>query len=164
MLEFVFQDWQVNAGNPKGRLVLAFFRLCQFLRRLPEPWWILASPVLFFYVVFVEWIMGIELGYRNVVGKRLRLYHGAGLVVHPWAILGDDVILRHGVTIGFRRSTDNRVPVLGNRVEVGCGATILGAIAIGDDARIGAGAVVMRDVPAGATATGNPARIVNRSK
>lgn len=163
MLDFVLQDWQVNAGNPKGRLVLAFFRLCQCIRHLPHPWWVLGAPVLFLYVVLVEWIMGIELGYRNAVGKRLRLYHGAGLVVHPWAVIGDDVILRHGVTIGFRKSTDRRVPELGDRVEVGCGASILGPIRIGNDARIGAGAVVMKDVPAGATVAGNPARIVSRA-
>jgi putative colanic acid biosynthesis acetyltransferase WcaB len=161
MLEFVLQDWQVNAGNPKGRLVLAFFRLCQFLRHLPEPGWMLASPILLLYVVLVEWIMGIELGYRTAVGKRLRLYHASGLVVHPWAVIGDDVILRQGVTIGFRRSSDMRVPVLGNRVEVGCGASILGPITIGDGARIGAGSVVVKDVPAGATVIGNPARIVS---
>jgi serine acetyltransferase len=162
MLEFVLQDWEVNAGNPKGRLVLAFFRLCQFLRKLPGSWWLLASPILALYVVLVEWIMGIELGYRSAVGKRLRLYHGTGLIVHPWAVIGDDVTLRHGVTIGFRKNTDKRLPVLGNRVEVGCGASILGPITIGDGARVGAGSVVMQNVPAGATVIGNPARIVSR--
>ena len=158
----IFQDWDSNAGNPKGRLLLAFFRLCQILRALPGPVWLLGAPVLLLYVVLVEWIMGIELTYKTKTGTRLRLYHGTGLVVHEESVLGDDCTLRHGVTIGYRRSGEG-APVIGNRVDIGCGAILLGAIRVGDGAVIGAGAVVLHDVPAGAVVAGNPAKVIRQS-
>ncbi len=79
----LFQDWDVNVGNPKGRVVLVFWRLCRAIRALPGGLWLLGSPLLLLYVVGVEWIMGIELGYSTRVGTRLRLYHACGLIVHP---------------------------------------------------------------------------------
>lgn len=161
MNDGIFQDWNVNAGNPKGRFVLAFLRLCRAIRRLPEPWWIVGLPILLLYVFLVEWFMGIELGYKVTIGTRIRLYHGTGLVVHPFAVIGDDCVLRHGVTIGDRGGS--AVPTLGDRVEIGCGAMILGGITIGNDVRIGAGSVVLHDVPAGAVVVGNPAKVVRPS-
>lgn len=155
----LFQDWDVNVGNPKGRVVLVFWRLCRAIRALPGGLWLLGSPLLLLYVVGVEWIMGIELGYSTRVGTRLRLYHACGLIVHPEAVIGDDCILRQGVTIGYRQPGEG-VPVLGNNVEIGCGAILLGPIRVGDGAKIGAGAVVIKDVPAGAVAAGNPAKVI----
>jgi len=160
-MDAILQDWEVNAGNPKGRVILALFRLGQSIRRWPGPLWLLGSPILLLYVVLVEWIMGIELGYKTSVGTRLRLYHATGLVVHPTACLGDDCTLRHSVTIG-ERTTGGPCPIIGNGVEIGCGAIILGAITVGDGAMIGAGAVVLEDVPARYIAVGNPARILPR--
>ncbi|HRJ73637.1 MAG TPA: hypothetical protein PLS03_15550 [Terrimicrobiaceae bacterium] len=158
----IFQDWDSNAGNPKGRLLLAFFRLCQAIRSQPGPIWLLGAPVLLAYVVLVEWVMGIELTYKTRTGTRLRLYHGTGLVVHEMAVLGDDCTLRHGVTIGYRHPGGG-APVIGHRVDIGCGAILLGAIHVGDGAVIGAGAVVLHDVPAGAVVAGNPARVIRES-
>jgi len=158
-MNFILQDWKVNADNPKGRLILVFFRLCQRIRS--SSFWLLGSPFLLLYVVLVEWLMGIELGYQTSVGTRLRLYHATGLVVHPTARLGDDCTLRHGVTIG-ERMMGGLCPTIGNGVEIGCGAIILGAITVGDGAMIGAGAVVLEDVPARCKAVGNPARILSR--
>lgn len=157
----IFQDWDSNAGNPKGRFLLAFFRLCQMIRVQPEPIWFLGAPVLLLYVVLVEWMMGIELTYKTKTGTRLRLYHGTGLVVHEKSVLGDDCTLRQGVTIGYR-SAGEGVPVIGHRVDIGCGAILLGAIRIGDGAVIGAGAVVLHDVPAGAVVAGNPAKVIRQ--
>ena len=103
---------------------------------------------------------GIELLYTVQLGRRVTFEHQHGIVVHAACRIGDDCYIRQGVTIG-NRSLDrpNEVPVLGHRVNVGAGAKVLGAVTIGDDAAIGANAVVLDDVPAGATAVGIPARV-----
>jgi serine O-acetyltransferase len=104
---------------------------------------------------------GIELPYSARIGRRVVIEHQHGVVVHGNSVIGDDCILRQGVTLGSRtmdRPSD--APHLGDRVSVGAGAKLLGAISIGDGAQIGANAVVRIDVPAGAVAVGIPARLV----
>jgi putative colanic acid biosynthesis acetyltransferase WcaB len=165
-IKAIFQDWEANHGNPKGQLVLALFRLAQWVRALPEPWWLLGIPYLAFYRLQVEWILGIELRFKTRVGPRLRLFHGQALVVHETTVIGADCILRQSTTIGNKTLPDGSggpSPVLGNGVDVGSNAIILGAITIGDGAVIGAGAVVLKDVPARAVVAGNPARIISQS-
>lgn len=106
-------------------------------------------------------VYGIDLSYSVKLGERVVIEHAGAIVIHGSAEIGDDCILRQGVTLGNRhmeRPFD--APRLGKRVNVGAGAKILGAVTIGDDAQIGANAVVLRDVPAGATAVGVPARIL----
>lgn len=94
-----------------------------------------------------------ELGYGVVLG-----YQGLGIVIHEACVIGNRVTIGTGVTIGGR-SGHARVPRVGNDVLIGSGAKVLGPITIGDRARIGANAVVIRDVPAGALAVGVPSRI-----
>ena len=105
-------------------------------------------------------VYGIEVPYSAGIGRRVVLEHQHGIVVHGDAEIGDDCILRQGVTLGGR-SLDRpyEAPRLGARVNVGAGAVIVGAISVGDDATIGANAVVLSDVPAGAVAVGVPAAI-----
>lgn len=79
------------------------------------------------------------------------------------AVIGDDVIIRQGVTIGLRRAGVRGAPRIGNRVDIGAGAKILGSIVIGDDVVIGANAVVLKDVPPEFIAVGIPARILPRA-
>jgi putative colanic acid biosynthesis acetyltransferase WcaB len=129
------------------------------LHRWPKCIRWLASPYLFVYQLLVWWELGIELNHKAEVGPRLRLHHGYGLVVHESAVIGSDCTLRHGTTIGTRRESDD-CPVIGDRVDIGCSSVIIGRIKIGDDAKIGAGSVVLHDVPAGCTVAGNPARPV----
>src|SRR5216110_780677 len=84
-----------------------------------------------------------------------------GIEIHPGATIGDDCTLYHGVTLGgVKWEKTKRHPTLGRRVVIGAGAKVLGPILVGDGARVGSNAVVVRDVPAGATAVGIPARIV----
>lgn len=160
-MDYIFQDWSVNIHNPKGRFVMAFFRLCQKIRQLPEPLWLLGLPVLALYVLWVIWIMGIELDYRTQVGPGLRLYHGVGLVVHQDVVIGAGCMLRHAVTIGLKSGKDP-CPILEDRVEVGANAVLIGPIRIGHDAVVGAGAVVLRDVEPGTVVAGNPAKPIGR--
>ena len=114
---------------------------------------------------WAECVCGISRPDCATIGRRLRIEHFGGIIVHGAAVIGDDCVLRQNVTLG-NRSEDRpmEAPVLGDRVQVGAGAVILGAIRIGDDAIIGANAVVLHDVPAGAVAVGNPARILERRR
>lgn len=95
------------------------------------------------------------------IGQRFFIDHGAGVVIGETAEIGDDVTLYHGVTLGGTTwRAGKRHPTLGHRVVVGAGAKILGAIEVGDDARIAANSVVIAPVPAGATVVGIPGRVV----
>lgn len=162
----LFRDWEVNRGNLKGRVVLVLFRLAQELRALPEPWWIVCAPYLALYELLVEWGLGIELRYKMQAGAGLRLYHGQGLVVHEGTIIGAGCTLRQNTTIGCKDLADgskSACPIIGDRVDIGANAVIIGGIRIGDGAIIGAGSVVVKDVPAGAVVVGNPARVIRQS-
>jgi putative colanic acid biosynthesis acetyltransferase WcaB len=156
-------DWEANRGNIKGQLVLFLFRAAQAVRALPEPWWLLGAPVLAFYRVFVEWVLGIELRYKTRIGPGLRLFHGQALVVHEGTVIGAHCLLRQSTTIGNKTLPDGSsgpCPVMGDYVDIGANAVVLGGIVIGDRAVIGAGSVVLKDVPAGAVVAGNPAKII----
>jgi serine O-acetyltransferase len=112
---------------------------------------------------FSEVLTGIELPCEVPIGKRFRIDHFGGIIISGDASFGDDVVLRNGVTIGLRRTGIRGAPRIGNRVDIGAGAKILGAITIGDDVAIGANAVVLTDVPANSIAVGIPARIISRA-
>ena len=107
-----------------------------------------------------QWLGGIMLPYTVRVGRRVRLDHFGGMILVAQTI-GDDVIIRQNTTFGISglRDTTSR-PVIGNRVEIGAGAVIVGGIHIGDEAIIGANSVVTKDVPAGAIVGGVPARLL----
>ena len=104
---------------------------------------------------------GIEIHPGATIGHRLVIDHGMGIVIGETAEIGDDCLLYQGVTLGGTgKDKGKRHPTLGNNVLVGSGAKVLGPFAVGDNARIAAGAVVLSEVPANATAVGVPARIV----
>lgn len=106
-------------------------------------------------------LTGIEIHPAATIGKRLFIDHGMGVVIGETSIIGDDCTIYQGVTLGGTgKQRGKRHPTLGNKVVVGVGAKVLGDVTIGDHARIGGGAVVLRDVPAHTTAVGIPARSV----
>jgi serine O-acetyltransferase len=109
-------------------------------------------------------LTGIEIHPGARIGRRLFIDHGMGVVIGETAEIGDDCTLYQGVTLGGTSLTrgQKRHPSLGNAVIVGSGAQVLGPFRVGDGARIGAAAVVLREVPDGATMVGNPARQVAR--
>jgi serine O-acetyltransferase len=107
-----------------------------------------------------RWLTGIEIHPGATIGRRLFIDHGMGVVVGETAILGDDVTLYQGVTLGGTSlAGGKRHPTLENGAVVGAGAQVLGPITIGTGARIGANAVVLKDVPADVTMVGIPARM-----
>jgi serine O-acetyltransferase len=109
-------------------------------------------------------LTGIEIHPGARIGRRLFIDHGMGVVIGETAEIGDDCTLYQGVTLGGTSLTrgQKRHPTLGSSVIVGSGAQVLGPFRVGDGARIGAAAVVLREVPDGATMVGNPARQVAR--
>ena len=124
---------------------------------------LLRAPLSLIYKLMAkscEWFGGIMLPYTVRVGRRVKLEHFGGMILVAQAI-GDDVIIRQNTTfgiVGLHALTAR--PVIGNGVEIGCGAVILGGIHIGDEAIIGANAVVTRTVPARAVMGGVPARLI----
>ena len=104
---------------------------------------------------------GIEIHPGAEIGRRLVIDHGMGIVIGETAEVGDDCLIYHGVTLGGTgKDQGKRHPTIGNNVLISCGAKVLGPFKVGDNARIAAGAVVLREVPPGSTAVGVPARIV----
>ena len=107
---------------------------------------------------------GIEIHPGATIGKGLCIDHGMGVVIGETAEIGDDVLIYHGVTLGGTgKDKGKRHPTIGNGVVIGAGAKVLGPIKVGNNAKIGANAVVVKDVPEGATAVGIPAKNIIRT-
>jgi serine O-acetyltransferase len=108
-----------------------------------------------------RFLTGVEIHPGAKIGRRFFIDHGMGVVIGETTEIGDDVLLYQGVVLGgVSRERIKRHPTIGNRVVIGAGATLLGPIKVGDGAKIGAGSVVINDVPAGATVVGVPGRAV----
>jgi serine O-acetyltransferase len=116
--------------------------------------------ILFHAVITV--IVGIHLPRSAKIGAGLRIHHFGGIMINPHAIVGCNCTLRHNVCIGSRYGIDD-APHVGDNVEFGVGAVVLGKIRIGNNVRVGANAVVLTDIPDNSSAVGVPARIVPRS-
>lgn len=144
------------ALNSPGLHAIWAFRLAHHL-------WLaggLGKPVARILMTLVRAVTGVEIHPGATIGRRFFIDHGMGVVIGETAEVGDDVMLYHGVTLGGRSLAKvKRHPTLGDRVTVGAGARILGAIYVGDDVQIGANSVVVKDIPAGAVATGIPAAV-----
>lgn len=163
---FIRESWVAHDRDwtrPGFRAVL----VCMFGKwRMGVRTKILRAPLSVIYRFFYRYVRnhyGIELPYTVELGSRVIFEHQHGIVIHGRVTIGDDTILRQGVTIGNRYTTSpDEAPVIGARVNIGAGAKILGGITIGNDASIGANAVVLEDVPQGATAAGIPAKIIKK--
>ena len=109
---------------------------------------------------FARFVTGIEIHPGATIGRRFFIDHGMGVVIGETAIIGDDVLMYHQVTLGGRaRGRFKRHPTIGNRVLIGAGAKVIGDITVGDDAKIGANALVVKDVAAGAVVVGIPSNV-----
>jgi serine O-acetyltransferase len=122
---------------------------------------------LFFLARFVsqaaKFFTGVEIHPGARIGRRFFIDHGMGIIIGETTEIGDDCLLYQGVTLGGTgKEHGKRHPTLGNRVVVGAGAKILGAVTIGDDVRVGANSVVLHPVPANSTVVGIPGRVVRR--
>jgi len=112
----------------------------------------------------VEWTCGISLPYTVKMGRRVRIWHHGGMILHARSI-GDDVHIRQSTTFGVVRRGENRaIPIIEDRADLGCGVCVLGAVRVGHDSVVGANAVVIRDVPPHSIAVGIPAKIIRKSE
>ncbi len=165
MFENIREDFQAHGRDCTSRgfwtmLVYRFGRWRYGIRWRP-----LRMPFSFLYKalkLLMEILTGIELPCETVLGRRFIIDHFSGIIISGDAVFGDDCRVRNGVTVGLRHTQHRGSPVIGNRVDIGAGAKLLGPIRIGDDVLIGANAVVITDVPANSIAVGIPARILPR--
>lgn len=149
--------WDVLTTYP-GVHAIIWYRLAHFLWGKGLKW--LAR----FVATAARWFTGIEIHPAAKIGERVFIDHGMGVVIGETAEIGNDCTLYHGVTLGGTSWKEGkRHPTLGERVVVGAGAKILGPIYVGDDARIGSNAVVIKDVPEDKTVVGIPGRIVHKT-
>lgn len=158
----VAEDYRTHGSDPlsQGFWALFWHRFGNWRMGLPK---LLRVPATILFRIarkLVEWLCGIYLPYTVRVGRRVHLEHFGGMILVAQAI-GNDVIIRQNTTFGIigLDGLQNR-PVIGNGVEIGAGAVILGSIHVGDHAIIGANSVVTRHVPAGAVVGGVPARLL----
>ena len=149
----------------QGVWVVATYRFGQWANEeAPRPLRPLAKALYLGLFKAVEITTGVSLPAHARIGKGFYIGHFGNIIIHPDTVMGERCMISHGVTIGVLGGDKLGVPRLGNDVYVGCGAKILGPVTIGDGAMIGANAVVLKDVPAGATAVGIPARIITKKK
>ena len=110
-----------------------------------------------------RWFTGVEIHPGAVIGRRCFIDHGMAVVIGETAEVGDDVTIYQGVTLGGTgKDTGKRHPTIGNRVIISSGAKVLGPFRVGDDVKIGAGSVVLKEIPSGCTVVGIPGKIVKR--
>lgn len=118
--------------------------------------------------MFSNWsrfLTGIEIHPGATIGKRFVIDHGMGVVIGETAIIGDDVLMYHGVTLGGKEnSAVDRHPIIGSHVVIGAGAKIIGRITIGDYCYVGANTVVTKDVPSGSTVVGQTGKILSKKE
>ena len=165
MFDNLREDWQIYERDitRQGLWVMAVYRFGRWRYTIRRAW--LRIPLSFLYRILKllsQILTGIDLPCEVIIGRRLQIDHFGGIIISGDTVLGDDVIVRNGVTIGLKRTGERGAPVIGNRVDIGAGAKVLGAIRIGDDVVIGANAVVITDVPPNSLAVGVPARIIPR--
>jgi serine O-acetyltransferase len=161
-------DWQADLRRYPARpwlkeqsiWALAVYRFgCRVDRRPAGLWRKLLERVYWLLYFVTETLTGITIPKSVKVGPGLRIHHFGNIIIHNEARIGANCTLRHGVTIGNRHA-GGPVPILEDDVDLGAYAQVLGGVRIGRGAKIGAMSVVLCDVPAGATAVGIPARII----
>jgi len=142
MIVYRFGKWRYTIAN-------------QFLRK----------PFSLIYKILykiIQIVTGIELPCEVELGRNFRIDHFGEIIISGFASFGDNCVVRNGVTVGLRRVDEPAAPKVGNNVDIGTGAKLLGDITIGDNVIIGANAVVIKDVPLNSIAVGVPAHIIER--
>jgi serine O-acetyltransferase len=166
ILRLLLEDLRTHERNPfeQGFWAVAVHRFGNWRMSLPK---LIRFPFTLLYRFmnkWVEWTCGITLPYTVKLGRRVRIWHHSGMILHARSI-GDDCHIRHNTTFGVvRRDQNNEIPIIEDRVDIGCGVSVLGDVTIGHDSLIGANSVVLKDVPPYSVAAGLPARVVKTLK
>jgi serine O-acetyltransferase len=161
----ILADLRSHGGNwaAQGFLALVVYRFGRW-RYGVRPVILRKALSLIYRVSYklVQIVCGIELPCEVDLGRNFVIDHSGGIVISGYAKFGDNCRIRNGVVVGLSRVDDPCAPVIGNNVDIGAGAKLLGRIRIGDNCLIGANAVVIRDVPANSIAVGVPAVVKPR--
>lgn len=165
MFNNIREDWHTYQRDitRQGFWVMLIYRFGCWRYTIKNRW--IRKPFSFLYkvlFVFIQIITGIELPCETKIGRRFKIEHFGDIIISGDAEFGDDVVIRNGVTVGLRHTQVRGSPSIGNRVDIGAGAKLLGPIRIGDDVIIGANAVVIKDIPPQSVAVGVPARIISK--
>jgi serine O-acetyltransferase len=166
MFDKIREDFRSHGRRigAQGFWVMVVYRFGRWRYRLRPA--IVRKPFsLMYHVLFkiIQIVTGIEFPCEVEIGRNFVIDHFGGIVISGYAKFGDDCRIRNGVVIGLRRVEDKRAPIVGNNVDIGAGAKLLGPIQIGDNVLIGANAVVLCDVPSNSIAVGVPASVKPRS-
>jgi len=157
------EDLEVHRGDwtHAGFRALAVHRIGTWVRPKHGLVWSVLRRLHMVMYSYVRNHYGIELHRSTVVGRRVTIAHPMGIAINGATVIGDDCTIYQNVTLGaLNGERVLEAPTLGRGVTVGCGAAVIGPVTIGDEARIGPNAVVMTDVPAGATVFVNPPRML----
>lgn len=162
LLDLIREDFYANDGrlSKPGFQALVVHRFGNAVLGLPR---VLRAPLSVLHDlghIFVRNVYGIELPRSTKVGRRVRISHQSGIVIHPDAVIGDECTIRQNVTIGGVSMRRGGAPTLEDGVEVGAGAVIVGRVKVGAQARVGPNAVVMTNVPAGALVVATAPRVI----
>lgn len=165
MFDHIRSDLAAHGGNwdAQGFWALVVYRFGRWRYRLRPP--LLRKPFSLLYKVaykLIQIVAGIELPCEVKIGQNFAIDHFGGVVISGYASFGDNCRLRNGVVVGLRRVDEPCAPQIGNNVDIGAGAKLLGNIRIGDNVMIGANAVVLCDVPDNHVAFGVPATVKPR--
>jgi serine O-acetyltransferase len=162
LLALLREDLRTHDGAllEQGFWAVAVHRLGNWRMGVPK---VLRPPFTLLYrflFKWVEWTCGITLPYTVKLGRRVRIWHHGGMILHAESI-GDDFHIRQTTTFGIaKKDALHQLPIIEDRVDLGCGVAILGPVRVGRDSSIGANAVVVKDVPAHSVAVGVPAKVI----
>jgi serine O-acetyltransferase len=165
MFENIREDWRTYERDwaRQGLWVMLVYRFGRWRYGISNR--VVRWPLSVLYKllkVLSQILTGIDLPCEVRLGRRFLIEHFGGIVISGDAVFGDDCVVRNGVTVGLRHRGVRGAPVIGDRVDIGAGAKVLGPIRIGNDVAIGANAVVIQDVPDHCIAVGVPARVIQR--
>ena len=167
MLDNIRQDLKAHGGKwgAQGFWAMVVYRFGRWRYRV-RPTLLRKVFSLIYRVLYklVQILTGIELPCEVEVGRNFVIDHFGGIIISGYAKFGDNCRIRNGVVVGLRRVDEPSAPVIGNNVDIGTGAKVLGPISIGNNVAIGANAVVITDVPDDCVATGIPAVVKPRKK
>lgn len=157
----MLEDLRANSWSLRPCCMVLAYRVAHFCsvwrkKHVINNLW--AAPAILFYRFVTECLFGYEIQAGATIGRRFTIHHGYAVVINKFVVAGDDLTIRHGVTIG-NRGKSLACPVIGNGVELGANVVIVGDLTIGNNVAIGAGSVVLDSVPDNALVVGEKARV-----